>query len=150
MYVGDTQIGTIGEYTQSVQKALKLPDYCAGFELDTVALLRLATAATVNYQPLSKFPKIEQDICLRVSNAVTYEQVFALVELTLQAASDTDTVMTITPVDIYQRSEDTEHKQITLRISLVNYIRTMTEAEASKQLDAIAAAAKEQLQAERI
>lgn len=150
VYVGNQAIGYIGEYKATVSKALKLPAYTAGFELDTLAVLRLVQQAGLSYRALPRFPKIEQDICLRVSYQTTYEQVAALATETLRELDTATYISTITPVDIYQRPEEPTHKQVTLRLSLAQYERTLTEIEVSKLLDKIAAAAQEQLQAERV
>jgi phenylalanyl-tRNA synthetase beta subunit len=54
------------------------------------------------------------------------------------------------PVDIYQRPDDTDHKQITLRLSLASYDRTLTDTEVNDLLDKVAEAAKTDFQAERL
>ena len=50
----------------------------------------------------------------------------------------------LSPVDIYKRSEDGAHKQITFRLSIASYERTLTDNEVNKLLDEVAEAAKEQ------
>jgi phenylalanyl-tRNA synthetase beta subunit len=54
------------------------------------------------------------------------------------------------PVDIYQRQEDQDHKQITLRLSIASYERTLTDQEVNQLLETAAQLAKDQLGAERI
>ena len=56
----------------------------------------------------------------------------------------------ITLVDIYQRPDDIDHKQVTIRISAINYERTMTDAEITLLLDQLSSVAKDKLNAERI
>lgn len=140
-------LGVIGEFKNSVLKSLRLPAFTAGFELDLGVLLACAGEAV--YQKLSRFPRIEQDICLRVDSKVSYRSVFNLVEGVMLGACPAQTLAHITPIDIYQRENDAR-KQITLRISLVSYERTLTDNEASSLLDQIAAKAQQELAAERI
>jgi phenylalanyl-tRNA synthetase beta chain len=139
--------GVIGEYRPPVRKALKLPNVVAGFDVDPLLFLQ---GAGRKYQPLPKFPSIDQDICLKVPSEVTYSQVYDFVEQSAKQNGFENTTMELQPVDIYQREDDKAHKQITLRLSLASFERTLTDDEVSKLLDQIAAAAKQILQAERI
>ena len=148
--IGDVVIGYVGEYRSAVLKALKLPAFTAGLELDTDSLLAASLKTNQSYEPLPKFPKIEQDICLRLPTAVLYEQLVAVVEAILQPLAAQSILTALALVDIYQSSDQTNFKQITLRISLANYARTMTEVEVSKILETISVAAQTQLQAERV
>jgi len=54
------------------------------------------------------------------------------------------------PLSIYQRPDDTDHKQVTFRFAVASYERTLTDAEVSKLLDAIAVAAAESCGAKHI
>jgi phenylalanyl-tRNA synthetase beta chain len=140
--------GVVGEFRTGVRKNLKLPDCVAGFELDP--LLFLQTSQKNDYVPLPRFPKLEQDICLKVSKDVTYAQVFNFVWSEIGVACPENTVPSLSPVDIYQREDDTEHKQVTLRLGLSSYERTLTDQEVAGILDKVAVAAQEKLHAERI
>jgi phenylalanyl-tRNA synthetase beta chain len=140
--------GVVGEYRPAVRRALKLPDYVAGFELDPLLLLQ--TAAKTSYVPLPRFPKIEQDICLKVPADISYATVFDFVWRELNPLCPEHSVPSLSPVDIYQRGEDPAHKQITLRLGLSNYERTLTDREVAAILDQIAARARQELNAERV
>lgn len=131
--IGDTVIGRIGEYKAAVQKAFKLPDFCAGFELGLGPLLDRAQPHAT-YTLLPRFPKIEQDICIKVTTDVTYETLSATMRENVQAAYPSQTLLVMSPVDIYQRPDDELYKQITLRFSLANYERTLTDQEVSSLL----------------
>jgi phenylalanyl-tRNA synthetase beta subunit len=106
-----------------VRKGFKLPIHSAAFEIG-LEELRQSVDTLKRYTPLSRFPKIEQDICLRVSNDTTYRQVYDFVWKTLQESHATEGhardafLATLSPLDIYQRPDDTAHKQITLRYTL--------------------------------
>ncbi|HSW98596.1 MAG TPA: phenylalanine--tRNA ligase subunit beta [Candidatus Saccharimonadales bacterium] len=140
--------GVVGEFRVGVRRAFKLPDCVAGFELDP--LLFLQTARKNDYVPLPRFPKVEQDICLKVPAATPYAEVFNFVWEQLGVACPENTVPSLGPVDIYQRTDDAGHKQITLRLGLASYDRTLTDHEVAAILDTIAAAAQTTLHAERI
>jgi phenylalanyl-tRNA synthetase beta chain len=145
---GDTIIGRIGEYKVSVRKALKLPESCAGFELGLGQLQDLAGASP--YIPQSRYPEVWQDICLRVPTGLAYGEVYTFVGETINAEKPEDARFTLTPVDIYARPDDTDHKQVTLRLTIQSYEKTLTDNEVAGILDKVAAAAAEKLQAERI
>jgi len=142
-------LGIIGEFTATVRKNLKLPEHTAGFEIGLAELLS-AQRGLSTYIPLPRFPKIEQDICLKVPANTTYDQVYALAWDALAEAQPPNTLPGLGPVDIYQRDDERDHKQITLRLSLASYERTLTDEEVSKILDHIAAEAHQKLSAERV
>jgi phenylalanyl-tRNA synthetase beta chain len=139
--------GVVGEYKPGVRRALKLPDYVAGFELDPLLFFM---GNQTNYVALPRFPKIEQDICLKVPADTAYAQVFDFVWNELASRRPEGTLPSLGPVDIYQRDDDAEHKQITLRVSLASYERTLTDQEIARMLDDIAAAARPAINAERV
>ncbi|HEX8763240.1 MAG TPA: phenylalanine--tRNA ligase subunit beta [Candidatus Saccharimonadales bacterium] len=141
-------LGVIGEFKSSVRSSLKLPRHVAGFEIGLRELADVAGRSP--YKTLPRFPRIEQDICLKVSSDVPYQTLYDLVGKTVDGVKPKNTWVTVTPVDIYQRQDDQVHKQITLRLSLASYERTLTDAEVGIVLDHVADAAKTTLQAERI
>lgn len=144
---GDLVVGVVGEFRTSVARALKLPAFTAGFEL---FLSTFKEASHQEYIQLPRFPKVEQDICLRVPAGTPYQDVFDFVWSHLDQHRPDATYHTLGPVDIYQRDDDPEHKQITLRLTLASYERTLTDQEVSKLLDEVADAAKKELHAQRI
>lgn len=147
LWNGEMVVGVIGEFRTSVRKALKLPDYCAGFE----TFHRFyATKQQPTYVPLPRFPKIEQDICLRVSGDTTYQQVFDLAWEFIETNKAPETLATLSPVDIYQRDDDIQHKQITLRLTIASYEKTLRDSEVAQLLDNLAATASQSLKAERV
>jgi phenylalanyl-tRNA synthetase beta chain len=142
-------IGRLGEFKAAVASSLKLPGYCAGFEIDITKLLQMASSS--KYQSLNRYPEIEQDFCLRSRAEITYVELTAFMDSQLsQIAKQQGYNYSLTPLDIYQRPEDKTHKQTTWHISLSHPQRTLTTDEANKTLDRIAEAAKKQLNAERI
>jgi phenylalanyl-tRNA synthetase beta chain len=144
---GQRVVGVIGEYRLAVRKALKLPEYSAGFEVFASAL---ASAPNIAYKPLSRYPSVEQDICLKVSATTTYEQVHGLVRSSINEHTSDDMTYSLGPIDIYQRQDDSNHKQVTLRLAIASYTKTLRDGEVNAILDKVAAVAAEKLQAERV
>lgn len=138
--------GYIGEYNSKARKALKLPDNSAGFELDLERLLE--TQQTVNYKTLLKFPSTEQDVCVKLATDVSYTQVAAVVRDAL--SSDARLRVEVTPIDIYQRDDQPESKQITVRIKLQHHDRTMTTQQVNTLLDGVVEQLASSLNAERV
>lgn len=126
-------IGIVGEYKKSVSKAFKLPDYTAGFEIDPRVVLELSKRAGLSYRPLSRYPGTERDICFQVSNAISYGKIMTAADTALKA---TDLISSISPLDLYQ-AEGSDTKNITIRIQLASYEKTMTAEEVNTVIDAV-------------
>lgn len=136
------RIGVIGEFKRSVQKAFKLPEYSAGFEIAPRGLLKAVSQLENSYRPLSKYPGTERDICFQVKSDVSYQQV-------IDSASEglsTDLQTTIEPLDLYQ-PEDGETKNITIRIKLVSYEKTLKSEEVNSVIEQVSAHVCKQLDA---
>ncbi len=116
------RIGVIGEFKNSVKKAFKLPEHTAGFEIGPRALLKLTTTLDPNYQPLSKYPGTERDICFQVAQSVSYQQI---IDAAVGTLKDSALITSIEPVDIYQ-PEQGDTKNITIRIKLGSYDKTLS------------------------
>ncbi len=147
--LGGRKMGRVGEFNQSVVAALKLPKYCAGFVLELDALLTAGSAR--QYQPLNKYPDLEQDICLKHEAKQTYAELASFITGFLDGAKVEQRYdYKLRPVDIFQKPEDKAHRQTTWRISLSHPERTLTTTEANKLLDELAAKARAKLGAQRI
>lgn len=142
-------IGVIGEFKANVRKNFKLPNYVAGVELNIEQILK-AQSQESPYVVLPRFPNVEQDISLKVPASVTYQELFDLVWDELIKAQPENAYSVLTPVDIFQRQNDTKHKQITLRLTIAAYDRTLTAEVVKETLDKIALKAGQKLHAERI
>lgn len=128
-------IGIVGEYGTAVRKGFKLPDYSAGFELFTEGILLARKSAESKYQPLSRYPSIERDVCFEVSQDITYGDLIAEVE---QGLKETEIKSDVEPIDIYQG--EGQVKRITVRVRLTPYESTMTSESANEIVDGIAKA----------
>lgn len=144
--VGDDFVGFIGEYNVKTRKNLKLPDYTAGFEIDLERVLKHQNPT--KYQPLLRFPSVEQDVCLKVAASTLYSDLEALVRKAF--VDDERLHVSIEPLDIYQRQDDTTHKQITFRITLQHADRTLTRDEAGNILDAMVQSVAAAIDTERV
>jgi phenylalanyl-tRNA synthetase beta chain len=142
-------LGIIGEFKQSVRRQLKLSDQTAGFEIDIQALYESAPAVRP-YRPLARFPETYQDLCLRTADDLSYEALTSFVSDKLEAATaDKGYGYRLEALDIF-RPEGEDYKQTTWRIHLWHPERTLTTDETNRLMDEIAAAAKQELKAERI
>lgn len=148
VYAGDKFIGVIGEFRASVSRALKLPKYCAGLELDTAALQGMVHAN--DYTPLPRFPKVTQDITLKVASDVPYQELFDDAWAEIQDSRPQNSFAELQPLDIFQREDDTGHKHVTFRLEIASYDRTLTDPEVNKLLDGVTEAAKSKFNAERL
>lgn len=147
VYAGEKLMGVVGEFRSSVSKQLKLPAYCAGFELFLTPLTAIVNAADI-YTPLSKYPKTEQDITLKVANDVSYQSVELAIKDVLFALPDA--FVSVRPLSIFQKEDEMEHKQLSFRITLSSYVKTMTSEEANRVLQEVAQAAADKFGAQRI
>jgi phenylalanyl-tRNA synthetase beta chain len=143
-------VGFIGEYKAEVIQELKLPHLTAGFEID-IELLQNVAKSYKSYKPLNRFPSTDQDITLRSAADKTYAELAEFMEKQLQAAAEEHGyTYELSPLDIFQKEDDKDHKQTTWRIVLAHPQRTLTTEETNKLLDKIADDAKKELNAERI
>ncbi|HEV2412451.1 MAG TPA: phenylalanine--tRNA ligase subunit beta, partial [Candidatus Saccharimonadales bacterium] len=133
VYIDDDSeqlLGVLGEFKTSVRQALKLPQHTAGFEINLKAAMA-AQRQVNNYQVLSKFPPTEQDICFKVKTETEYGQ---LLKVVLEFFKPRDFIFHVTPVDIYQRQAEPSNKQITFRLVIQHYERTLKTVEINELL----------------
>lgn len=144
--IGTNHIGIVGEYRRSVQKSFKLPAFTAGFELSASGLMHTTGRA---YVPMSKFPKVTQDITLRVPAELAYGEIYGFVDSFIANQDQHDYYASVHGSDIYQ-GEDQQTKNITFRVVVGSDERTLTDDEVNKLLDQTATAAREQFGAGRV
>jgi phenylalanyl-tRNA synthetase beta chain len=144
---GGEFLGIIGEFRPSVARALKLPKFTAGFEIDTTVL---PSKTAAGYVPLFKFPGVKQDITLKVTAGLSFEELYDYLDKELGLQAPDDTYIQLEPADIYQKKDDTAHRQITFRVTITDPKRTLTDKEVTAVLDSVAGSAKTKFNAERI
>ncbi len=142
-------IGEIGEFKPSVTSKFKLPAFTAGFEIDVAQLLKQQSPQS-SYQPIPKFPKVEQDISLKVPGRVDYAQLHSVITKNVDKFKPSNPQFSLNGVDIYQDEEDKTHKHITFHLEIASFDRTLTAEEVNKLLDKAAAEANKKLGAERL
>jgi phenylalanyl-tRNA synthetase beta subunit len=150
---GGEFLGMIGEFKPSVRRNLKLPKYSAAFGINLRQLqesIAKNDGVSSSYAALPRFPVVTQDICLKVPTTMNYSELYNFVRQKLDEAKPKQTFARLEPVDIYQREGDEEYKQITLRLTIASYERTLTDAEVARLLDDIAEVTKTELNAARI
>jgi phenylalanyl-tRNA synthetase beta chain len=142
-------LGIIGEFKSSVAKQLKLPKYCAGFEVDTL-VLGAAIKQSNAYVALPKFPKVTQDITMKVGAELSYQDLYDYLNTEIESHRPENALVNLDPVDIFQKPDEQDSKQISFRLTIASYERTLTDTEVNKLLDTVADAAQTKLSATRI
>ena len=134
-------IGMIGELKPSVLKAFKLPDYTAAATLDFAVFEKMATENILNYQPISKYPAVSQDVSLEVESELHYIDLFDVAKKALAGMLNDDYNWSLLPVSIYQ-GDDKTRKVITLRLKIESHKSTLTDQQVQEFIGAIVKAAK--------
>jgi phenylalanyl-tRNA synthetase beta chain len=127
--VGDTKVelGVVGEISLDVKENLSLNSFTSAFEIN------LETLLLINPQPRrhdreSKYPYITQDICFVVPDKVTYQELFNKVK---KVVTSDKLRSNIECIDIYKK-EDSETRNITLRISTSSTEGTLKDKDFKK------------------
>ena len=87
---------------------------------------------------------------MKVKSELNYSDLYNLVWDELGKVQPENILPVLGPLDIFQKPDDLKHKQISFRLSLASFDRTLTDKEVSILLDKIAEAAKIKYSAERI
>lgn len=130
---GDKVLGVIGEYKKSVAKSFKLPEFTAGFEINTAELFELYSKSNNDYRPISRYPATDRDICFKLGSKINYSQVVDAAKIAL---ADFELESTITPIDIYQ-AENSTTKNVTIRIKLISHNHTLAGDEISSVINKV-------------
>ena len=143
------KLGVVGELSQTARRNFKLPDYTAAFSLDVEKMQAFLTESREhNYQPLSRFPSISQDISLRSSVEISHDELLRAVRQCLDEPENLH--CQIQTLGIYQPKDDATIKTTTFRLTFTSYQQTLTDAEVKPIMDNIATAALTKLDAERV
>ncbi len=133
-------VAWVGEFKQSVAKNFKLPAFCAGVELDFEQLFAEASQVSrFNYQPISRYPQVERDVCFEVAPDVTYGELIQPIEVFCRSLAGGQQQITWSPIDIYQASVEAS-KRITLHLTLTDFEATLSADDASLLVDRLLAA----------
>ena len=118
-------VGFVGEYKKSVAKGFKLPEYVAGFEIDSRVLFEIAKNTNKSYTPISRYPSAERDICFKVDQSISCAQI---IDIANQALVKSKLETHIDVIDIYKQ-KNIKTKNVTIRIKLVSHIHTLSGGE---------------------
>jgi len=129
--VDGRQVGFVGEFSPDTRKQLKLPINTAGFELDISGLLLLQKLS--HYQPLSRFPSVQQDISMKVDSQMPYGELAQFLQDNLNPPKNT--IHRLEPIDIYQKGND---QHVAFRLTIASYDKTMKSEEVNSLLDNVA------------
>jgi phenylalanyl-tRNA synthetase beta chain len=145
VFLGDKQIGIVGEIKNSVLKNLKLPVKVTAFEMSTESLATIKKSG-VAYQPQSQYPSVERDLTFRVSSDLPYAELENLICQTLLGQKLWSQLV---PVSIYQ-GDDKTTKNISFRLTFASHDKTLTGKEITEIINKITSEAKLKLKAETI
>jgi phenylalanyl-tRNA synthetase beta chain len=140
-------LGMVGELQATASKKLKLPDYIAGFELDTDALS--AGADSIAYEPSSKFPKIEQDISLKVPQEISFGSLHACLLEALNDKKPKGALARLQALDIYAANGEAT-KNVSFRLTISSQEQTLKSSEVNSLLDVVAESAAKSFGAIRL
>jgi phenylalanyl-tRNA synthetase beta chain len=151
VYIKDTDelLGIVGEYKSSLSKTLKLPKYCSGFEIN-IDLLVMYLSNNNNYKAIPRFPHVSQDITLKAEATLAYSDLFNFLNSKLDEIEPDNSSYSITPLDIFVSEEDQSHKNISFRVKIASYDRTLTDIEVNKLLDNLAEESASKFSAQRV
>lgn len=133
LFCGDVSVGFIGELKQRVARAFKVPASIAAVELNLDVLFEQSDSHRHTYEPLSKYPAVERDICFKVAADISFANLLSAVEAVTHSI---ELSLHIEPLDFYQ-GEDTSTKNMTLRLSFQSYEKTLTGDEVSQYMQSI-------------
>ena len=135
--------GIVGEYKKTVARAFKLPEFTAGFEIESLKLFEAVQRLGNGYTPLSKYPSTSRDICFQLSDDLAYGQIIDVAKSVLRSV---ELETSLVPVDIYH-SEDAATKNITIRLRLTSHSKTLTAEEVNQVVSRVCDAVTDQLSA---
>ena len=145
--VNDEWIGLVGEPTTKVKNSLKLPKYSSMIELDFLKLYE--NLQPKKYKRLSSYQFTEQDICFKVDSELPYSDLYGLLDKELTNKVSNSQIL-LTLIDIYQRDDDKDHKQITFRLRINSYEHTFKTSEINEIINNLAQVTKQKFNAEII
>ena len=119
---GEKILGVIGEFKKKIQKALKLPESTAGFELDLGILLENMGRTNVKIKAFSKFQSVERDISINVDETQQFAEIFGIFENISSEFKNVE--IEISPIDIFNNGDGT--KNISIRFKITPFEKTLT------------------------
>ena len=120
---GEESIGIVGEFRQL---GLKLPSYCAGFEVKLEAIQKLAKSR--KYIPLSKYPFSQRDLTLATDSS--YGDIEKILKRYMESNSELEDFI---PIGIYKSKKN----HITFRLTFRSQDKTLSSEDANRHIENI-------------
>jgi phenylalanyl-tRNA synthetase beta chain len=141
-------VGVVGEFTNRVVENLKLPVYCAGFEIDS-DLVRMHLEDE-SYRPLSNYPSTTQDITFEIVDSIAWGRLYQFMHAELEVVkAENGLDFVLEPLAIF-KAQDTDKKRISMRITFTHHHKTLKTEEVNNILNQIAKAIHDEFQATRV
>lgn len=119
-------IGLMGDIDSEVKNNFKLPVYTCACEINIEEMIKIINQDKIDILE-SKYPPITQDLCLTVLNQTKYADLEGTI---LKIINTKERIGDIKCLDIYQK--DNLYKNITLRISIEDKNKTLSDDEFKK------------------
>ncbi|MGH7234120.1 MAG: phenylalanine--tRNA ligase beta subunit-related protein, partial [Candidatus Saccharimonadales bacterium] len=127
--VNSKTLGVIGEFSAKSTKALKLPPFCSGIELDLSLLSELSKTSAREYQELSRFPNITQDLTIISDRSKIYIELASEIDQKLAPLMPKDVEYKLLPIDAYLPESKPDSVSWTFRLKSQSTTRTLTDKE---------------------
>ncbi|GAC1498692.1 MAG: hypothetical protein NVS1B10_00710 [Candidatus Saccharimonadales bacterium] len=101
------------------------------------------------YSPLPRFPSASADFTFKVDQDLSYEDLRTYVVTQLNKLQADDMRYNLSPLDIYWNEKEPTKKNITFRLVIANYNRTLSDTEISDMLNKLSKNAMTDLRAIR-
>lgn len=118
---GEKILGVIGEFKKKIQKALKLPESAAGFEIDLGILLENTGKTSAKIKDFSKFQSVERDISINVDESRQFAEIFDIFKGISSEFKGVE-IETL-PIDIFNNGDGT--KNISIRFKITPFEKTL-------------------------
>lgn len=141
--LGDKFLGVVGEFNPAVSSSFKLESDSAGFEIDLSALNE-PVGSVADYQPLSKYQPIYQDVTYEFDSSVIYADANSVLT---ELLSSSELSVSAKLVDAYQKAEK---KRLTWHLVISSVTENLTNSDANNLLKLLDKAMLEQFSATRI
>lgn len=138
VYLGDTQIGWIGELHPQLTHEYDLPSAPVLFEVEALPLQQVGIPV---YKEIASFPPVKRDLAFVVDNTVTADALLSVLRRVAPAE-----VTDIGIFDVYAgKGIEEGKKSLAIRFNLHNTQKTLTDAEVDTVMSVFIEAAGEQL-----
>lgn len=132
LVIDDRPVGAFGEIKNSVLKRFKLDPVVTALELDLDLIANVPRLLKPTIK-LSKFPSVERDLTLRVSNDMPFGRILNALDACL---AQSGLYYTVSPVSIYQ-PEDSTTKNLSFHLKFSNPTRTLISEDISAIMEHI-------------